>query len=200
MIVFVSPILPPLGYQRHTAFDPMVFARCVQDFQGLERECRYDGFTKDSPTVRNFWAVVHGQAAGDRGGGIRDRRRRDSSLLNIYRICSKRLTTTRFMAIGSAISDPFLGVFFPNGVQQIVAEPVELRSSPPATLGRRPAGPRGVGPGWTRRRGSGSSGSARGATGSPSGASPPSPSSSPAMGTTPTCVCVRGIRSIPELR
>jgi len=38
------------------------------DFQGLERECRYDGFTKDSPTVRNFWAVVHGmdEAEGKR--------------------------------------------------------------------------------------------------------------------------------------
>eukprot|EP00668_Euglena_longa_P015563 GGOE01019661.1.p1 GENE.GGOE01019661.1~~GGOE01019661.1.p1 ORF type:complete len:750 (-),score=242.83 GGOE01019661.1:27-2246(-) len=31
----------------------------VLDFDGLEKQCRYDGFTKDSPIIRQFWEIVH---------------------------------------------------------------------------------------------------------------------------------------------
>lgn len=38
----------------------LICGNSVLDFEGLEQNTRYDdGYTKDSQTIKNFWAVVH---------------------------------------------------------------------------------------------------------------------------------------------
>eukprot|EP00667_Euglena_gracilis_P004148 EG_transcript_4168 len=38
----------------------------VLDFYGLEKQCRYDGYTKDSAVIRHFWEIVHALDEADR--------------------------------------------------------------------------------------------------------------------------------------
>mmetsp|Transcript_49225 Transcript_49225/g.80977 ORF Transcript_49225/g.80977 Transcript_49225/m.80977 type:complete len:734 (+) Transcript_49225:42-2243(+) len=36
------------------------------DFHGLEKECRYDGYTKTSETIKSFWEIVHTMTEDER--------------------------------------------------------------------------------------------------------------------------------------
>eukprot|EP01001_Neometanema_parovale_P008318 NODE_459_length_2451_cov_84.329897_g436_i0.p1 GENE.NODE_459_length_2451_cov_84.329897_g436_i0~~NODE_459_length_2451_cov_84.329897_g436_i0.p1 ORF type:complete len:747 (+),score=177.56 NODE_459_length_2451_cov_84.329897_g436_i0:77-2317(+) len=38
----------------------------ILDFHALEKVCRYDGFTKDSPTVKHLWSIIHSLSEDDR--------------------------------------------------------------------------------------------------------------------------------------
>ena len=38
----------------------------IQDFHGLEKECRYDGYTKTSETIKSFWEIVHTMTEDER--------------------------------------------------------------------------------------------------------------------------------------